>query len=561
MKSLVVMSLNPLTRDFAARIEAMFGAEPAYYNAADLRRMSLAAGLRELLRLRPRKLVVAIESEASRSLIAPLSLAAACTRARAIVIVWPDLRVEALRRPWALGKSLLVLRDTLRGKRALARWTAAAAELDPTAMARRVRPAAGHRVLYLDMNIALSAPVGGAVGHTAGVIDGLLDHGYSVDYASVKPLSATRQGASWLQLEPTTLMGVPTELNYYPYADLAGRRIVREHRADPWSFIYQRFSLHNFLGAWLGKALGIPVVLEFNGSEVWAAEHWGSRLALQEEALAAEKTALAAADLVVTVSDPLVEDLRRRGVPDERILIYPNCVDPRIFDPRRFARAELQARRGRYGIAPDALVVGFIGTFGQWHGVDFLAECVHSLVEDDRVWLDSRRIHFMLVGDGLKMPMVRQIAERDPVRRYVTLTGLVQQSEAAKYLACADLLVSPHTPTPDGSEFFGSPTKLFEYMAMERPIVAAALGQIGNVIAGRGATKLGCLPSGVGRACGITFEPGNHAAFNQELRRMVEDRTLAAECARAARAEVLARYTWNRHVAAILEKMAVLGLR
>jgi hypothetical protein len=50
------------------------------------------------------------------------------------------------------------------------------------------------------------------------------------------------------------------------------------------------------------------------------------------------------------------------------------------------------------------------------------------------------------------------------------------------YLDACDILASPHVPSIDESEFFGSPTKLFEYLAMEKGIVASRLGQVGEVI-------------------------------------------------------------------------------
>jgi glycosyltransferase involved in cell wall biosynthesis len=97
-------------------------------------------------------------------------------------------------------------------------------------------------------------------------------------------------------------------------------------------------------------------------------------------------------------------------------------------------------------------------------------------------------------------------------------------------------------------------------MAMQRPIVAAALDQIGDVISGRGATKLGPMPAGIGKPCGLTFEPGDQRGFRQALHRVLDEPALAAELAQAARAEVLARYTWKQHVGAIIGKMAELKL-
>jgi glycosyltransferase involved in cell wall biosynthesis len=60
---------------------------------------------------------------------------------------------------------------------------------------------------------------------------------------------------------------------------------------------------------------------------------------------------------------------------------------------------------------------------------------------------------------------------------------------ALQTLARCDILVSPHTPLPN-QRFFGSPTKLFEYMALGRPIVASRLGQIGEILEDRVSARL-----------------------------------------------------------------------
>lgn len=554
------MSFHPVTRSFADRITEVCGPVDSYYDAANLRKLSPVAALRQLRSLHADKLVIALESEVSTALIAPLSIAAALTRVGSLAVVWPDLRVEALGRLGGLQNLLQLGVDTLSSRRALFRRLRQGEAIRRLPMPRQVPPSRGARILYLDANISLGAAVGGSVGHTAGVIGGFLDNAFEVDYASLKSLPTDRAGARWLKLQPDGLLAMPAELNFYPYAEAIEERIVPLHSSNPWSFIYQRFSLHDFTGPHLGRRLNVPVVVEFNGSEAWASANWGTRLRLHGAAEKAEAVALDAADLIVTVSDELGDELKRRRIPDSRILVYPNCVDPAAFDSTRFSTDDLVDLKRQYGIPKDALVAGFIGTFGQWHGIEFLAECIRDLARNDAAWLERSKLHFMLVGDGLKMPEVRRLVGSPEVARFVTLTGLVAQSEAPRYLAGADLLLSPHVPNADGSGFFGSPTKLFEYMAMEKPIVASALGQIEDVITGRGATRLGALPPGAGAPCGLLYEPGNAKAFKDTLRRVVDDMPAAAGVAKAARAEVLNRYTWRRHVDAILTAMARNGL-
>src|SRR5262245_24705794 len=363
----VVMSFHPVTTEFSARIETICGPVTGYYDAAILRKMSILSGLRSLRRIPVSHLILALEGDASRALIGPLSIAALFTRASSITVVWSDLRVQPLRRATALVNIVRAIRDTVSSRWALARSKAEGAEFEKRILPRSVPPASGNCILYLDANISLGAPVGGSIGHTSGVIGGFLDHGFTVDYASLKSPPTKRSNVHWLELNAGMLLALPPELNYYRYAELIKKRIAQLHGDGRWSFLYQRFSLHNFLGPQLGQALNIPVVVEFNGSEVWVAENWGTRLALHDEAVVTERIALAQADLIVTVSDQLVQELLARGIPNERILIYPNCVDPDVFDPARFGADQKQDVRAQYNIPADAKVVGFIGTFSQWH--------------------------------------------------------------------------------------------------------------------------------------------------------------------------------------------------
>ena len=96
------------------------------------------------------------------------------------------------------------------------------------------------------------------------------------------------------------------------------------------------------------------------------------------------------------------------------------------------------------------------------------------------------------------MPAVRRALSDSPYSSFVTLTVLVPQADAAQYLATTDVVVSPHVNNQDGSRFFGSPTKLFEYMAMGKAIVASDLEQIGTIL--KAGLRVRELPSGEPRA-------------------------------------------------------------
>src|SRR5690606_11119126 len=124
--------------------------------------------------------------------------------------------------------------------------------------------------------------------------------------------------------------------------------------------------------------------------------------------------------------------------------------DPKVFDPDRFTSGERMDLRARYRIAPDAEVVSFLGTFGQWHGADVLASAIARLKQEHASWLAQHKVHFMQIGDGLKLHDVRATIEAAGAEDVCTLTGLVPKSSAPLHLAASDILVSPHIANMDG---------------------------------------------------------------------------------------------------------------
>jgi glycosyltransferase involved in cell wall biosynthesis len=214
-----------------------------------------------------------------------------------------------------------------------------------------------------------------------------------------------------------------------------------------------------------------------------------------------------------------------------------------------------------HGIAENSVVCGFIGTFGAWHGVTVLADTIRRMALEDEAWLCRWNVHFLIVGDGMFMPKVRETLAGDGVARFVTLTGLVPQDRAARYLAASEVLLSPHVRNPDGTPFFGSPTKLFEYMAMARGIVASDLEQIGDVL--RQSYRATALPTDPcrddDRNLAVLIEPGSSEELERGIKFFVERSDYRSILGRNAREEVLRRYTWDRNVDELLAKLAAVA--
>jgi glycosyltransferase involved in cell wall biosynthesis len=217
------------------------------------------------------------------------------------------------------------------------------------------------------------------------------------------------------------------------------------------------------------------------------------------------------------------------GVDPTRIIVNPNGVDIDAFHPDCGGR-EL---RVRFGI-DDKIVVGFTGTFGPWHGAPVLAEAAAQIKD--------ARCHFLFIGDGDERAATESILARAGKTARATFTGRIAHSRVAAYLDACDILVSPHVPLADGSEFFGSPTKLFEYLAMARAVVASRLGQIASVI--------------VDGENGLLVEPNDADALAQAIERLANDEALRQRLGAAARQTVIARYTWQHNAARVFEAVA-----
>jgi glycosyltransferase involved in cell wall biosynthesis len=96
-------------------------------------------------------------------------------------------------------------------------------------------------------------------------------------------------------------------------------------------------------------------------------------------------------------------------------------------------------------------------------------------------------------------------------------------------------------PNPDGTRFFGSPTKLFEYLAMGRPIVASDLDQVGEILEHGWAAQM--------------TEPGSVPSLTAGLAALIDDPDRRALLASRARQLAVERHTWRVHVSRIIEAL------
>lgn len=553
-RSAVILTAYPLSSSFEKSVRSTVGADASVVTVAQLRSVGLRGLLKQLWAMHGDPIALPIEEVNSAALLPVLKLLAACTRSRRIQVVHPDLSISTVSRlriavdGFRFGAaSIACLWAAFRAKRELRRL------LSMPRVAPRPLQENG-RVLYLKTNLWFGIKAGGSVGHIAGVVNGLMHFGHPVTFASAEPPVMIDGGVEIRNVRPPAAFGLPYELNNYRFQ----RTFEAALRSDPTlqqaGMIYQRLSVANYLGVVLSREKELPLIVEYNGSEVWVAKNWGRGMKFHRLAEMAEEAMLRHAHLVVTVSDVLRDELIERGIPGDRIVNYPNCVDPRIFNPGRYEERETSALRKRLGISGESIVATFVGTFGQWHGAEKFAEAIARLHQTEAGWLADSKLHFLFVGDGMTRTKIMETIEMAGANAHCTFVGLVPQAEAPLYLASSDILVSPHVPNADGSRFFGSPTKLFEYMSMEKPILASSLEQIAEVLYPSIDSKSvpGGGPMSESHEVAVLATPGNVEELVNGLRFLVDRPDWRRKLAANVRRIALEKYTWEKHVHEIL---------
>ena len=422
---------------------------------------------------------------------------------------------------WLLTKALgaaLVFRKTIRASRNIS-------------SSRGLRPLTA---VYVRATIVPSASngkaaTGGMASHIAGFARGARALGYRFKFISSGEVSASDEAEVKI-IRPSTTLGATRALfELWNNLIFTARAInhIRAGQSGDADFIYQRYSRFNWTGVALSFVTGLPLILEFNGSEVWASQHWdpvGQTWLLKRF----ERLNLRAADFIFVVSDVQRRDLVAAGVDRNQIVINPNGVDTDEFHPV-CGGGEVRSALGIEG----KTVIGFVGTFGPWHGAPVLAEAATKVSE-------SARCHFLFIGDGDQRGISESIIESSINKVSATFTGRIAHTDVSAYLDACDILVSPHVTPRDGSEFFGSPTKLFEYMAMARPVIASRLGQIASVV--------------VDGENGLLVEPDDACALARAIEQLANDEAMRARLGAAARQTVIDGYTWRHNAARVFDK-------
>jgi PEP-CTERM/exosortase A-associated glycosyltransferase len=235
-----------------------------------------------------------------------------------------------------------------------------------------------------------------------------------------------------------------------------------------------------------------------------------------------ETRAARKADAVAVICEGLRTDLIGRGVDPAKIIVSPNGVDMELFGDPPPPDRELARSLG----LDDAEVVGFIGSFYDYEGIDDLIAAMPLLL------VKRPRAHLLLVGGGPKEAELKAQAERSAASHRIHFVGRVPHEEVERYYGLVDVLAYPRKKMRLTD--LVTPLKPLEAMAQRKLVAASSVG---------GHREL--IEDGV---TGTLFEPGSPAAIADALSDLFADRDSWPVRRDAARRFVETHRNWSSNI-------------
>ena len=203
---------------------------------------------------------------------------------------------------------------------------------------------------------------------------------------------------------------------------------------------------------------------------------------------------------IVCVTRGIFNDLLKKGVRENKIRLFTNGANLDRYGDRE-KDAGLLRRLGLEG----KTVLGYLGTMGMSHKLDFILRCAKDLRKDN--------VHILLVGEGAEKENLIRLKHALRLDN-VSILDAVGKDQVPAYLSLMDIgLVN----LKKSDLFLGAlPSKIFEYAAMGKPLLLGLQGEAEKII--------GEYPAG------LAFEPENAEDFQKKLHILLTDKDFYARC-------------------------------
>jgi len=307
------------------------------------------------------------------------------------------------------------------------------------------------------------------------------------------------------------------------YNYLSASKMINElvRRDD---FKYDLVVAHDWLSVIAGisikRELGLPLVFHVHSNERGRTLGNGSEVVSSIERRGAQT-----ADLIITVSYAMQDELVQAGFPAEKIRVCYNGVDPEKYSLQRVSKEKVMEVKQRYGLGEGDLMALFIGRLVWIKGVDKLIRAMPHVLEK----VPKAKLVIVGLGDmqDYLERLVRSLNLQDAVK--FRFEFIPEEERIAHYAAC-DVAVYPSLYEP-----FGIVT--LEAMSMEKPVVVGATGVSGmrEIVTISGQDQ-----------CGFHINPNDPSDIAWGIVNAIQDPERKAQLGRNGRKRVLGQFTWDQ---------------
>lgn len=228
------------------------------------------------------------------------------------------------------------------------------------------------------------------------------------------------------------------------------------------------------------------------------------------------------ADKIFVVSSALKDFLvNRYNIDASKIIISPNRINPEIFLKNVKETAQINLNQ-----LADSTVVGFVGSILPHHHVDVLIEAFNKVIR-----LNKKAI-LLIVGEGSLLNHLKTVVIRHGIDQHVIFLGKIPHDLVCNYIQKMDICVMP------GSNWYGSPIKIFEYAILGKAIIAPDNSPLRDVMENE---VDGIL---------VETDPDKLASA---LSRLIDSKELRENLGTNFRNKVLSEYTWDNAALLIID--------
>ena len=302
---------------------------------------------------------------------------------------------------------------------------------------------------------------------------------------------------------------------------LEAKRIIEREKPQ---VLYERYEMYGIAGILLARKFHLRHVLEINGPLLWGPKRRYKFLRL---ANFWEKKVFQSTRAIIVPTDNLKEYVTRHGVEEKKVYQNPLGASLARFCPQK----QDEDLRNQLGLK-DSIVVGFLGMLAPRQGLEVLVEAAKDLSSK------MPTLKYLIVGEGHRFPSLKEMVKQYDLSGKFVFTGGVSYEKIPQYLGIMDITVLPSMSS------YSSPVKIFEYLAMAKPVIAPARGQVERIFKD-------------GHHC-ILIPPGDKKELEYAIVRLGKDKSLREKLGKNARREIEKNYTWVHHAQRVLDIYASL---